>query len=364
MQNDGNTLLCNYRYDPLDRLVNCILSKQVTNQRFYLKDRLTTEIQDTLHQSIFQYEDRLLAQHQRQGELTETSVLATDEQRTVLHGASAGSLHTFTYAPYGHRAVKDGRFGLLGFNGELPDTVTEHYLLGNGYRAFNPVLMRFNSPDSLSPFGSGGVNAYAYCAGDPINRIDPDGHVFILGTKLGRLSQSAPDLFKRSPSTVISTSTRRLSEVPSGGSPISLNRAGRRSTSSEGGGSFSGGSGWGEYLTPGAGRRVSTSRSSSEGSGSFSGGSQWGEYIGSRAPTSVDSSRASSLYPESSVSSGSTRSSVSFESPRMSVDLDFLGSAESPLSKVQKWLEVQQVPTSARPIDKIPQTVQRVRRQR
>ncbi|WP_147458691.1 RHS repeat-associated core domain-containing protein, partial [Pseudomonas savastanoi] len=37
-------------------------------------------------------------------------------------------------------------------------------------------LMRFNSPDSLSPFGKGGMNAYAYCAGDPVNRSDPTGH--------------------------------------------------------------------------------------------------------------------------------------------------------------------------------------------
>jgi hypothetical protein len=36
--------------------------------------------------------------------------------------------------------------------------------------------MRFNSPDSLSPFGEGGLNAYAYCIGDPINRRDPTGH--------------------------------------------------------------------------------------------------------------------------------------------------------------------------------------------
>ncbi|WP_010202033.1 RHS repeat-associated core domain-containing protein, partial [Pseudomonas amygdali] len=45
------------------------------------------------------------------------------------------------------------------------------------YRAFNPVLMRFNSPDTLSPFGRGGLNAYAYCQGDPVNRSDPDGHI-------------------------------------------------------------------------------------------------------------------------------------------------------------------------------------------
>ncbi len=37
--------------------------------------------------------------------------------------------------------------------------------------------MRFNSPDSLSPFGRGGLNAYAYCQGDPINRSDPGGHI-------------------------------------------------------------------------------------------------------------------------------------------------------------------------------------------
>jgi RHS repeat-associated protein len=69
-------------------------------------------------------------------------------------------------------------FSLLGFAGERPDLVTGHYPLGNGYRSYNPVLMRFNQPDSLSPFGEGGVNAYAYCQGDPVNRSDPTGHMF------------------------------------------------------------------------------------------------------------------------------------------------------------------------------------------
>ncbi|POD79180.1 hypothetical protein BKM17_05985 [Pseudomonas syringae group genomosp. 3] len=52
-------------------------------------------------------------------------------------------------------------------------------MLGNGYRAYNPVLMRFHSPDSLSPFGEGGLNAYAYGEGDSVNGVDPTGHINI-----------------------------------------------------------------------------------------------------------------------------------------------------------------------------------------
>ncbi|WP_245399012.1 RHS repeat-associated core domain-containing protein, partial [Pseudomonas syringae] len=77
---------------------------------------------------------------------------------------------------------------LPGYTGQRLDPVTGHYLLGNGYRAFNPVLMRFNSPDSLSPFGEGGLNAYGYCGGDPVNRIDLTGHMFNLSNFFRRIA--------------------------------------------------------------------------------------------------------------------------------------------------------------------------------
>lgn len=80
---------------------------------------------------------------------------------------------------------------LLGFNGQPRDPFTGHYLLGNGYRAFNPVLMRFNSPDNASPFDKGGLNAYAYCLGDPVNMHDPTGHIaYLTLLRMGRSRHS------------------------------------------------------------------------------------------------------------------------------------------------------------------------------
>lgn len=66
---------------------------------------------------------------------------------------------------------------VIGFNNERLDPVSEVYHLGNGYRIFSKTLLRFNSPDSWSPCGQGGINPYAYCAGEPINHIDPTGHI-------------------------------------------------------------------------------------------------------------------------------------------------------------------------------------------
>lgn len=67
----------------------------------------------------------------------------------------------------------------LGYNGELHEAHAPWQFLGNGYRVYNAVLMRFHSPDNVSPFGAGGINPYAYCEGEPINRADPSGHFFL-----------------------------------------------------------------------------------------------------------------------------------------------------------------------------------------
>jgi len=65
----------------------------------------------------------------------------------------------------------------VSFNGQWHDFMTGCYPLGHGHRSYSPVLMRFLSPDTLSPFAQGGGNAYAYCVGDPVNGDDPSGRV-------------------------------------------------------------------------------------------------------------------------------------------------------------------------------------------
>jgi len=105
-----------------------------------------------------------------------TVLLAGDLKNSILAEIDAGDLNRITYSPYGHQSAQHGVITQLGFNGELREVKPEWYLLGNGYRAFNPRLMRFTSSDSLSPFREGGLNAYGYCAGEPVMNSDPTGH--------------------------------------------------------------------------------------------------------------------------------------------------------------------------------------------
>ncbi|CAM3689304.1 YD repeat protein [Pseudomonas reidholzensis] len=109
----------------------------------------------------------------RPGDQENTELVCTDAQRSPLNGASRAGLRSMQFAAYGYTAPSTLP---VGFKGERLDPITTHYLLGRGYRAYNPVLMRFNSPDGDSPFDKGGLNTYAFVLGDPVNFSDPSGH--------------------------------------------------------------------------------------------------------------------------------------------------------------------------------------------
>ncbi|WP_454869812.1 RHS repeat-associated core domain-containing protein [Pseudomonas putida] len=85
-------------------------------------------------------------------------------------------LRTQAYDPYGFSPLGLEQ-GALGFNGWSKQSIAGLYLLGNGYRAYNPALRRFLSPDSWSPFGRGDINSYVYCKCDPVNFQDDSGHM-------------------------------------------------------------------------------------------------------------------------------------------------------------------------------------------
>ena len=172
MKTSPPTLEGTYQYDALDRL-----NSSNTTHRFYQDDRIATEIEGERKTRFFETDSQPLALQQH-GSGVSTTLLATDQQSSVLSGVSPdGTQRAQVYTPFGYH-VHDALLSAIGFNGERPELETGHYLLGQGYRAFNPVLMRFNSPDSWSPFGEGGINAYAYCDNEPMMRQDPTGHFF------------------------------------------------------------------------------------------------------------------------------------------------------------------------------------------
>ncbi|WP_244467797.1 RHS repeat-associated core domain-containing protein [Pseudomonas syringae pv. coryli] len=230
------TVLCTYRYDPLDRLASSSPVGQTDVQRFYQKNRLATEIEGALQRTVFQHEDLLLAQQRHVDGVVNTMLLATDQQRSVLRLVDKSGIEPVAYSAYGHHPAESGLTSLLGFNGERRDPVTGHYLLGNGYRAYNPVLMRFNSPDSLSPFDEGGLNAYGYCGGDPVGFVDPSGHgKFSVITEMAKrvLNRARPIEMVRAPPIKIKTPLSMLSEmvdrlpaISSSPSPIASSSAG------------------------------------------------------------------------------------------------------------------------------------------
>jgi RHS repeat-associated protein len=111
-----------------------------------------------------------------------TLLFATDAHSTLLSQLLDGGVLPLAHDAYGHRAATDELATVMGFNGQLREAATGWYHLGNGHRVYNPALRRFHSPDRLSPFAAGGINAYAYCEGDPVNFTDPTGRAISWGS--------------------------------------------------------------------------------------------------------------------------------------------------------------------------------------
>ena len=130
---------------------------------------------------------------------------AGNPMQTIANTTTASHIQ---YNAYGYtKLLIQGPYS-SGFNGAYFDIHTHGYHLGQGYRMYSPALTRFTSPDSLSPFGRGGINTYAYCNGDPVNRIDPHGTAGIFTSVLKWIDKHA----SRKPPKVDMTLPRRRAQ--------------------------------------------------------------------------------------------------------------------------------------------------------
>ncbi|MCK9751108.1 sugar-binding protein [Pseudomonas syringae pv. syringae] len=164
-----------YTYDGHNHLATTRNGSDSEILRFYQGQQLSSTVQDDRRTQFLHIDEQPIGQ-QIIGEPAKTLLLLTDANQSVLGEFQQDTLRTAVYSAYGERHSDDVLLSVAGFNGEVCETDTGWYLLGNGYRAYNPGMMRFHSPDSLSPFGAGGVNPYTYCLGNPIAWRDPTGH--------------------------------------------------------------------------------------------------------------------------------------------------------------------------------------------
>ncbi|CAM3564495.1 putative Nematicidal protein 2 [Xenorhabdus nematophila ATCC 19061] len=173
---NGSTLT-RYRYDAGNQLSGQTVGDTTT--RYYYGNSTLAYMEDDATPK----NAALLTPHAqvRTGKNAGIWLTSSDMAESVLSVTDGTTQENYAYTPYGARngaSSNDEAIAVTGYNGERLDGTLNQYHLGNGYRAYNPVLQRFTCPDSLSPFGDGGINPYIYCEGDPVNRTDPTGHLF------------------------------------------------------------------------------------------------------------------------------------------------------------------------------------------
>ena len=151
---------------------------------FYRRNKLVTSIKDAESISLLYGGYMPLAEVGHKDAAVAAGLYGVDALNTIQSNRQEKSK---SYTAFGFLHGSATPRTLLGFTGQYCQ-LNGIYFLGNGYRAYNPMLMRFCSADAFSPFGKGGINAYVYCGSDPVNYSDPSGRWRWLRKNLTRLT--------------------------------------------------------------------------------------------------------------------------------------------------------------------------------
>ncbi|PWY69620.1 RHS repeat protein [Aspergillus sclerotioniger CBS 115572] len=185
VRDEKENKICEYHYDAAGKLICQLVPDEPNNYLFYRGDSLIATRVGERRISYVSDGKAYWGQIIQDGETEkqQTQLWMADSHDSVLGWLDShqpDTIHHQSYTPYGL-----GAHSSIGFNGQWRDPVTGWYHLGNGYRIYNPVLMRFHTPDPWSPFVSGEINPYTYSLGDPSNHVDPSGHFSLFGIHFG-----------------------------------------------------------------------------------------------------------------------------------------------------------------------------------
>ncbi len=160
-------------YDPLG-LLNAVTSNGVTTEFLYDGPDLVAEYNSSgavlrryVHGGGL---DEPLVWYEGSG-TTDRRYLHADERGSIVatSGNSGAAIESFKYSPDGESVnAENSRFG---YTGQV--WLAEIGLYYYKSRMYSPTLARFLQPDGIGYLG--GLNLYAYVAGDPVNLIDPFG---------------------------------------------------------------------------------------------------------------------------------------------------------------------------------------------